>query len=72
MMAKIKDIKHFYRLRPSIDIWFTNAGHKTKVIKLLDETWHGGDWFVFGILLLFRFYKKRTIHVKIEWWNLEF
>lgn len=72
MMAKIKDIKCFHRLRPSINISFTNVGHKTKVIKLWDETWYGGDWFVSGILLLFRFYKKRTIHVQIQWWNLEF
>ena len=67
--AKIREIKVWYRFKPSLKIWCSKINGKTRLHKLPEETWYGGYWFNSGYFALLQL-KHFAVHVKLEWWKL--
>lgn len=70
-MVKLKDIKIFYKFKPSISIWISKSKGKSYHHKLLDETWYEGYIFNTGYFFYIQC-KIIAIHIRIEWWKFKF
>lgn len=69
-MSKLKNIKIWYRFRPSIDIWFSKTKIKTHFVEMPNQTWYGGEWFNTGYFALIQCHIF-SIHIMFKWWKLK-
>jgi hypothetical protein len=74
-MAKLKDIRHWYYLKPEFEYWWSpNTEYpelKSAIFLTYQETWYGADsWFADGLFMYLRF-KKRSLHVRLDWWKMK-
>lgn len=42
-MAKIREIKIWYKFKLDVNVWFSHQYGKSFITKLFDETYYGGD-----------------------------
>ena len=66
--AKLKDIKVWYKFKPSINIWFSKMKNKTHWYMCYDETWYGGAGFYSGLFVLVQC-RLFAIHIRVMWWG---
>lgn len=75
-MAKLKDIQHWYYIKPEFEYWWTNVleyPKQTPIISFLyQQTWYGAEngWFKSGLFVYLRF-KKRSLHLRLDWWKMK-
>jgi hypothetical protein len=67
--ARYKEIKVWYKLRPSLSMWTSREKGKSLISKLPEESWYGGYWFNSGYFMFiqFRFF---AVHIMFRWWRL--
>lgn len=68
-MAKISDIKFFYRFNPELQTWTTDSLGKSYWHKLYCQTYDGGDFFCSGVFFFIRLTKLKSLHMHFTWWQ---
>lgn len=49
MSVKLWQIRSWHKFKPTINIWFTRNKTKSRIHKMPEQTWYGGEWFTAGV-----------------------